>query len=285
MRLFMVGGKGGVGKTTVSSALALLLSRRGKVLLISTDLAHSLGDFFGKEGETFKAEGVQVRQPDAPSILKKKVRGWERDFFKNISPTLQEDFSPFFRYAEKDPSNYDLVMLEEVKKAVLKEEWDFLVVDSGPTGQFLRFFFLSKKLVDWYKLLLKWRKKYLALRHMVKGGNREDDFLIFLKNKEQEQESFQRKLQSCFLVWVSEPTELSLKQAQTALRTIGKMDLLVVNKIKGPFHLPKPLRKIHRVEIPHYSREPRYGSNSFSEIKERILDPYLRKLYFLREKS
>ncbi|WP_282444576.1 ArsA-related P-loop ATPase [Idiomarina aminovorans] len=42
-KVLLIGGKGGVGKTTVSSALAVLAARNGKkVLLVSTDPAHSL---------------------------------------------------------------------------------------------------------------------------------------------------------------------------------------------------------------------------------------------------
>ena len=46
-RVLFVGGKGGVGKTTCASAMALAASHAGKrVLLVSTDPAHSTSDMF-----------------------------------------------------------------------------------------------------------------------------------------------------------------------------------------------------------------------------------------------
>ena len=47
-KILFFGGKGGVGKTTVSAATALAMANAGRsVLLVSTDPAHNLGHLFG----------------------------------------------------------------------------------------------------------------------------------------------------------------------------------------------------------------------------------------------
>ena len=61
-RLIFVGGKGGVGKTTTSAALAVACAEAGhNTLLVSTDPAHSLGDALDVElsgGAVARVEGI-----------------------------------------------------------------------------------------------------------------------------------------------------------------------------------------------------------------------------------
>ena len=50
MRILIYTGKGGVGKTSIAAATALFLANSGeKVILMSTDQAHSLGDVLDKK--------------------------------------------------------------------------------------------------------------------------------------------------------------------------------------------------------------------------------------------
>ena len=70
VKLLFIGGKGGVGKTTVAAATAVRLARadpRRRTLLLSTDPAHSLGDVLNARAGAVGDE--PKRLPGAPSNL------------------------------------------------------------------------------------------------------------------------------------------------------------------------------------------------------------------------
>src|SRR6266568_4774345 len=50
-RILLFGGKGGVGKTTISAAAALHFSRSRKTILFTTDPASNLADLFSDNGQ------------------------------------------------------------------------------------------------------------------------------------------------------------------------------------------------------------------------------------------
>ncbi len=86
--LLVVGGKGGVGKTSVSAAIAQRWSREGgRVLIVSTDPAHSLGDAVQqklKSTPTRIADGLDAVEVDADGAMaewRKAVEAFDAESF------------------------------------------------------------------------------------------------------------------------------------------------------------------------------------------------------------
>ena len=85
MRIIMYTGKGGVGKTTVSAATAVRCAQLGyRTVVLSTDLAHSLGDSFDRKlaPEPMEIAPIVGKSPNAVRVAlhyirKKKGKGEE----------------------------------------------------------------------------------------------------------------------------------------------------------------------------------------------------------------
>ena len=67
-KIIFVGGKGGVGKTTCAASVALMYSKKNKVLLVSTDPAHSTSDLFN----------IKIKQRDERKRRKQRTRQQQR---------------------------------------------------------------------------------------------------------------------------------------------------------------------------------------------------------------
>src|SRR5438093_2416429 len=84
------GGKGGVGKTTCSSAFALAASRGGRrVLLVSTDPAHSTSDIFEQpigSAETELQPRLMALEMDPEREAARYVADVKRDISRMFSP-------------------------------------------------------------------------------------------------------------------------------------------------------------------------------------------------------
>lgn len=140
MRVALFTGKGGVGKTTAAAATAVRLARDGRrVLVVSTDPAHSLGDAFGKElgAEPLEVEsGLYAGHIDARGLVDEswaQLRGHLRTMLSGagIDEVDAEELTVL-------PGVDELLSLVEMHRLAREGEWDAVLVDCGPTAETLR---------------------------------------------------------------------------------------------------------------------------------------------------
>lgn len=137
MRTILYTGKGGVGKTSIAAATACEIAEKGmKVLVMSTDQAHSLSDSFNmKLGNqpTKIAENLYGMELDTV-VENEKLWGSLQDYIKLLmtaksKDTIEaEELLVFPRFEE-------LLSLIKIKEFDDEGDYDVLIVDCAPTGE------------------------------------------------------------------------------------------------------------------------------------------------------
>ncbi|HYI21469.1 MAG TPA: ArsA family ATPase [Candidatus Limnocylindrales bacterium] len=139
-RILLYTGKGGVGKTSVAAATAVLTAQRGlRTLVVSTDIAHSLAD------------ALDMPVGPEPRQIADNLWAHEPDVFFNLSRywrTIQSYFSSLFAWGGLDevmaeemtvlPGMDELGNLLWIGDHVDQQKYDLIVVDAAPTGETVR---------------------------------------------------------------------------------------------------------------------------------------------------
>jgi arsenite-transporting ATPase len=151
VRTILYTGKGGVGKTSVAAATALKAARSGKkVLVMSTDPAHSLSDAFDAEvGPDPKemARGLWAQEMDYTAMLEEN---WAeiRDYMTTLFEWQGADSLAAEELAML-PGMDELFGLLMVRRHHRQGLYDALIVDAAPTGETLKLLSLPDQ-VSWY---------------------------------------------------------------------------------------------------------------------------------------
>ncbi|MCS6998646.1 MAG: TRC40/GET3/ArsA family transport-energizing ATPase [Aquificaceae bacterium] len=212
-RLVFFGGKGGVGKSTLSSATALRLSEKGRTLLVSVDPAHSLTGIFGLEiGSQVKSlkENLYAVELSAEGLVEEyaqRVLGAVGELLPSISSGLKE----YTKHIKHSPTALETVVLDRLVE--LCNEYPFLVVDSAPTGQMLRLFETAHMVRGWFEFLFRLAKERQKVERFM---GREDNLLRLIEERRRKLETLESILREKAVIFaVANEERLSIQEMET----------------------------------------------------------------------
>jgi len=172
-KIYFIIGKGGTGKTTIAASLGISLAKRGKkVLLVSLDPAHNLGDVLEKklsdkaEKILENLEGIEVDIDEARDTYLKNTMNKMKDYYNYLQIFNLDNLLDIFTEA---PGIEEYVIMELIWKYLKMDKYDYFIFDTAPTGITLKVLTLPYINLQWIKKLIKLRENILDKRSSIEN--------------------------------------------------------------------------------------------------------------------
>ena len=168
-KIIILGGKGGVGKSAISAATALILADllpNKKILLISFDIAHNLTDLFNSEiGDKLTpiSDNLWVIEPDPHKYAEKytknlitKMKALMREMpLVGLIPQIEKFMDTTFTSDSIPLALKNAMFFQKILDAENPQstQFDIIVADFPPTGNMIALFEIPE---DQVKVVLKY---------------------------------------------------------------------------------------------------------------------------------
>jgi len=240
------GGKGGVGKTTIAAATALAAADRGgRVLLVSTDPAHSLGDALERRLST-RPSHIATRRGVLAAVELDADRALERWLAARRRPL--RTIAARGTYLDEDdidrllalslPGVDELIGLVELHRLATAAPREQIVIDTAPTGHTLRLLAMPETLARIAGVLADMLAKHQFLSESLAGAHRRDaaDALVVeIEGQARALHALLRDPARCRFTWVLLPEPLALEEARDGIRALEEsgiaVDEIIVNRV------------------------------------------------------
>jgi arsenite-transporting ATPase len=246
-RLIMIGGKGGVGKTTCASAIALHFALQGKkTLIISSDPTPSLSDIFEMEigdretpiRDLANLWGIEI---SSEVVLMKWKERFGPEIYEVVSSFASLDYD-FVDYVGGAPGIEEEYMLNYILELDENGQYELVVWDTAPAGHTLRLLHLPqifiKHLEAATKFYMNLYSYFEKLKESVKFKKGKKSLLEIISGWEGLAEkvvNFIRDPEKTEFIVVTIPEALGVKQTERILKDFDEYQLkvnhLIVNYV------------------------------------------------------
>lgn len=258
MRIILYTGKGGVGKTSIAAATACKLAgMNNKVLIISTDQAHSLADSFGQKLGNLPQPVNNLSQPAGElyameiDAVAESEKAWGnlKDYLKKIL-TSQSGESIEVEELLVFPGFEELFSLLKILDIYHQNQYDVLIVDCAPTGETMSLLKFPEMLEGWINKLLPLKRKAIrtvgpVVEKTIRIPMPEDTIFDDVENLYAKIDELRRLLQrkdEVSIRIVTTPEKIVIKEAKRNFTYLHlydyNVDAVVINKIYPQESLP-----------------------------------------------
>jgi len=245
-----IGGKGGVGKTSVSAATAIWMAKQGKkTLVVSTDPAHSLSDSLEApigHSPTLIMSNLYAVEID-PEIAMEQQQA-ELESKKSLATGEQamglDMLTDQLDLASSAPGADEAAAFEVFLQVVTTNEYDVVVFDTAPTGHTLRFLSFPDLMDSWVGKMIKAKTRLGSLansfKNLIPFMGEDDDpqstaELEETKRKINEAKKIMSDPERTTFKMVVIPEEMSIQESDRAMEALAKnhmtVDGVVVNQM------------------------------------------------------
>ena len=232
-RLLFLAGKGGVGKTTCSASIALQLAQKHpdkKFTVLSVDPAHSLRDVFAHE---------QPPQNLTVEIIDTRAK-WRRfresvgvkienaiDAMTPRGMSLSHDSEAMKKLIEIAPPGADeLFAITRLAGLIADETQAGIIVDTAPTGHFLRLLDLPRAAGEWVREFMRLLLKY---RDLIPSGSLGEELVRASKDLRAVDEALHANEAAVFVV--TRPERIVVAETQRLLANLHERKINVAGVI------------------------------------------------------
>ncbi len=244
-KIIFYGGKGGVGKTTSSTANSIHFANKGlRTLLISTDPAHSISDVLEMKigREIIKVRdnlyGLEIDPEYEASLYINKIRQNMKTILSNV---IIDEINTQLDAAMVSPGTHESALFDKMAEIIIEkfDDYDVMIFDTAPTGHTLRLLTLPGLLEDWMASLIKKRKSIVGMNKMLSKKYDEKDPVLEILEKRQKRFGEIKKIlidgNDLTLRFVLNPEQLAIEETKKAVAQLEKFDLpveaLIINRI------------------------------------------------------
>lgn len=242
-RIYVFTGKGGVGKSSVASAHALKSAREGKkTLLVSTDMAHNLGDIFevplGKEPVRIQ-ENLDLYEIDPDYVMENDFS----DLMVSLAKLLPAGMGSSMEDFGMLPGMEELFSLLKIADIHREGLYDRIFVDCAPTGETLALLKYPEQLSGFLKKVLPMKRFGAkvagpAVEKITKVPMPAENVFDDLEQVLEKMESLQKLLLNKDVVSiriVTTPEKIMIREARRSFTCLHlynyNVDAVIVNRI------------------------------------------------------